>query len=443
MTELLLRMLCGVTLGLALVLLLRRPARRVFGAGPAFALWLLPVVLALAPWLPHGWMPAASWTLPAVLVTAQPAGIHTATKVPIVDGTYWLMIVWLFGAAAALLRLAFHYVRLLRDARVAPGAWRQMLHDVAPDFDLHRVRVHAHGPALLWALPRPLLLLPVDFAERFDSAATRELVLRHELTHARRGDAWWSLAMEIASVLLWFHPLAWLSRSRFRLDQELACDAASLRALPRRQANYARALLDSVAAQPAPALIPWLAEPQLKERIAMITRVQPGTLLRRVGFLVIATLLGGSLVVAGGAMPVLAAAPHASFTPASVDVTFKNHHMPKYPVKAAQEGKQGTVILDVTVDAQGDVKKVAVDPKGTTAPAVLQNVAMGAAAQWKFHPGMKHGHPVGGVVKIPVSFSLSYPPSSASASCPSGLVYRQGKGKSFSCIAPASAQAST
>src|SRR6185312_11187376 len=53
MTDVLLRMLCGATFGLALVLLLRRPARRMFGAGAAFTLWLLPLVLALAPLLPE------------------------------------------------------------------------------------------------------------------------------------------------------------------------------------------------------------------------------------------------------------------------------------------------------------------------------------------------------------------------------------------------------
>ncbi|HEX5954059.1 MAG TPA: peptidase M56, partial [Rhodanobacteraceae bacterium] len=69
MTELLLRMFCGATLGLALVLLVRRPVRRVFGAGPAFTLWLLPVALMLAPLLPQDLMPAAMVALPGLTVT--------------------------------------------------------------------------------------------------------------------------------------------------------------------------------------------------------------------------------------------------------------------------------------------------------------------------------------------------------------------------------------
>ncbi|HEY8229850.1 MAG TPA: M56 family metallopeptidase, partial [Rhodanobacteraceae bacterium] len=272
MTDVLVRTLCGATLGLALVLLLRRPARRVFGAGAAFTLWLFPLVLALAPLLPTQVAPRAMIVLPGLTVTPHLAASLTARSAAI-DWTQWLLAIWLVGVAGALLRLAVHYIRLLRGLRRVPQTWARMLAEVAPNLDPRRVRVHGAGPAVLWTLPRSLILLPDDFPKRFDNAATRELVLRHELTHVCRGDALWTLAMEIASALLWFHPLAWLARPSFRLDQELACDAASLRALPERNAGYARALIDSVAVQPVPALIPWLAEPQLKERIAMISRI--------------------------------------------------------------------------------------------------------------------------------------------------------------------------
>jgi len=414
--ELLVRMLVGATLGLALVLLLRRPARRVFGAGAAFTLWLLPVVLALAPLLPAQVAPRAMIVVPGLTVTphvAAPAVQHFA-----IDGTQWLLAIWIAGVVAALLRLALHYARLLRGLQRAPETWAHMLVEAVPDLDMRRLRVHDAGPAVLWALPRSLILLPADFAERFDNAASCEVVLRHELTHARRGDAWWSLAMEVASALLWFHPLAWIGRPRFRLDQELACDAASLRTSPEHTTQYARALLDSVAVQPAPALIPWLAEPQLKERIAMITRIPPGALRRRAGFLAIAALLAGGLYVAGGQAPVFAAL-HANPEEPSVDVTWKNAHPPHYPVEALHKNEQGMVVLDVAIDARGRVSGVTVDQKGTTAPVILQDAAMDAAKEWRYAPGYKHGKAVGGVVRIPVNFSLTGDEPAAGASGPS------------------------
>lgn len=175
----------------------------------------------------------------------------------------------------------------------------------------------------------------------------------------------------------------------------------------------------------------------------MITRIPPGALRRRTGFLAIAVLLGGGLAVAGGASSAQAAAPHASATPPSVDVAYKSHHMPMYPVEAARSGEQGTVILDVTVNAQGSVEKVSVDSKDTTAPTILQTAAMDAATKWKFHPGMKQGHPVGGVLRIPVNFSLSYQSPPSSAPCPPGFVREQGKADSFTCTATKPRPAST
>lgn len=405
MAEILLRMLCGATLGLALVLLLRRPARRMFGAGAAFMLWLLPAVLALAPLLPVQVAPRAMIVVPGLTVTPGIAA-SAAVQQGAIDWTQWPLAIWLAGAAGALLRLALHYVRLLLGLRCAPETWARMLVGAVPDLDVRRVRAHDAGPAVLWALPHSLILLPADFTERFDNTASREVVLRHELTHARRGDACWSLAMEVASALLWFHPLMWIARSRFRLDQELACDAASLRASPEWTTQYARALLDSVAVQPTPALIPWLAEPQLKERIAMITRIPPGALRRRAGFVAIAALLAGGLYVAGGRAPVFAAL-HVNPGEPSVDVTWKNAHAPHYPVEALHEHEQGMVVLEVTIDAHGRVSGVTVDSKGTTAPAILQDAAMDAAKGWRYAPGRKHGKAVGGVVRIPVNFSLT------------------------------------
>ena len=442
MTELLLRMLLGVTLGLALLLVLRRPARRVFGAGPAFTLWLLPIVLMLAPLLPGNLAPMAVVVLPGLTVLPDAANglaSHSLTF----DWPHVLVALWLGGSTVALLRLGIHYVRLLRGLRVASATLIRSLEQAAPGIDVRRVREHAAGPAVLLALPRSLILLPADFTKRFDDDATRELVLRHELTHARRGDAVWSLAMELVSAVLWFHPLAWLARMRFRLDQELACDAASLRALPKRTANYARALLDSVTVQPVPALIPWLSEPQLKERLAMIARIPPGALRRRAGFVAIAMLLAGGLYVAGGEMPVTAATRSSSgSTPPTVDISYKNRNPPHYPIEALHKGEQGEVLLVITVDATGKVTDVAVNPKRTNAPGILQTAAMQAANNWRFNPGMKDGHPVGGKITVPVTFSLNQWNSPHHSPCPEGFHYKPGIGKSYSCLAPSRAKAS-
>src|SRR6185437_9387239 len=250
---------------LAFVLLARKPARKLFGAGPAFSLWLLPLLLALVPLLPRSFFASSVWTLPAITVTANvlPANIPVVSAFPVA----WMFIAaWSAGASIAFCRLALHYARVLRAVAPMPLSWREMIAAAAPQLPSGCIRVHAAGPAVLWAW-WTLVLLPPDFDTRFDNDA-RRLVLHHELTHVRRGDALWLLIAEFACAMLWFHPLAWIALPRFRLDQELACDERTLSALRGNASDYARALLDSVAMHATPALIPWLSEPQLKERIA-------------------------------------------------------------------------------------------------------------------------------------------------------------------------------
>ena len=257
------RTLLCETLGLAMVLLLRKPMRRMFGAGPALALWWLPLLLAAMPWLPalpQEWVPVSSLiVVPGGAAAAMPTG---GVRAPML---YWL---WMIGVACCLARLAWRYLCLRRQCRPLPGAIRQAVLRALPGIDPGRLRLHAHGPAVIWG-PRSLMLLPADFLSRY-RAAELPLVLQHEAMHLRHRDPWWHLLGELVFAALWFHPLAWLALPRLHLDQELACDDNVLRQSPQDAASYARALLHSTGAGLTPVLIPWLAEPQLKERLIMI-----------------------------------------------------------------------------------------------------------------------------------------------------------------------------
>lgn len=394
MDAMLLRGLLFATVALTLVLLVRRPARQAFGAGPAFGLWLLPV-LAMAtalPWLPD--LPARWTVLPAipVLPAAFAAGTTGSDAIAATPWSCWL---WLAGVAMLLLRLVVQYLRLRRQGRPLPARLAAALQHALDGFDPRRLRLHPAGPALLWA-PRSLLLLPADFLERFD-AGERRLVLRHELTHLRRGDALWSLVAELAFALLWFHPLAWLARSRFRLDQELACDERVLRNAPHDEAGYAHTLLHSVGLSPAPALIPWLDQPQLRERLGMIQRRRPGALRRRCGYAALATLLAGSVFLAQ-------AAPRDQA--AGEDLTYNSRVQPRYPEAAIRNGEQGTVVLKVLVGKDGKPLKVDIDPVTKAAPDLVE-AARDAAMQWRFSPAIKNGMRIEAYARVPVTFNLA------------------------------------
>lgn len=378
-----------VSAALTLVLLGRRAARRSFGAGPAFGLWSLPLFAALLPWLPS--LPAHGLAVPALSGSvAYAAGI-----VDHAPATPWLRWLWLLGTALMSLRLGLHYWRLHRQLRPLSASILAALRGTLTAQALARLRLHPAGPAVLWA-PRSLVLLPVDFLQRFE-AAERDLVLRHEFIHLRHGDALWSLVAELALALLWFHPLAWLARSRFRLDQELACDERVLRDAPHAAAPYAHTLLHSVGLATQPALIPWLTEPQLKERLTMIQRHRPGALRRRAGSVALAVLIAGSVFVAQAA---------TSSHKAGQDLSYNARIQPRYPLSAIKNKEQGTVILKVLVGTDGMPLKVDVDPVTKAAPDLVE-AARQAATHWHFGPEIKNGKPVEGYARVPVTFSLN------------------------------------
>lgn len=398
--------LAYVTLGLALVLAWRKPARRVFGAGPAFTLWLLPPLLAVLPWLPT--LPATWAPTPTLLVLPVTAAFGTLTK-PVAPLLHWSLLPWLIGALACLLRLVTQYGRLLRQSRQLPAGMLCALQAELGDLDLRRLRLHPAGPAVLWA-PQSLLLLPADFLDRFD-ADERRLVLQHENMHLRRGDALWSLLAELAATLLWFHPLAWLALPRLRLDQELACDERVLRQLPRDEKKYAKALLHSTGLDAMPVLIPWLSEPQMKERLTMIQRDRPGTLRRRIGFIGLAALMTGA------AFATQAVVHARQDQPASADLDYNSRIQPHYPADAIINKREGVVVLNVLVGVDGTPRQIEVDPATRAAPSLIK-AASDTAMQWHFSPTMKNGKPVEGYARVPVQFSLTPLPPNLPAPLP-------------------------
>lgn len=394
--------------GVLLAWLLRRPLRRLTGPGPAFCIWLLPLLLAATPWLPQWPMAAPDhgtlWSLPTLMVMAQDS---TATAP--VNMTTWMSI-WLGGCAVMLLRLVLCWMRLACRLRPLPQAMHTALAaSGVPRRDSTRLRLHPAGPAVLWG-PQNRILLPPDFLERFD-AGERCQVLAHELTHLRRGDPFWNLLAELMLAALWFFPPTWLAMSRFRLDQELACDAAVLRKSPGDAGRYARTLLDSHQTRSAmPVLNAWVSIPQLKERLTMIQKQPPGRRHRLAGYAGLATLLAGITLVGHAALPgPLQATPQPAASTADVqapsaDITFRKRNPPRYPKQAVEDKQQGTVVLQVLVDTHGKALKSKIVK--SSGHAALDQSATNAAMQWKFNPGMRHGEPFVGWARIPVEFRL-------------------------------------
>lgn len=71
---------------------------------------------------------------------------------------------------------------------------------------------------------RPLLLMPLKEGPLF--GVDTEYMLRHELTHCRRGDIWYKLLLVLARGIHWYDPLVHLMAVQAAADIEFSCDEA-------------------------------------------------------------------------------------------------------------------------------------------------------------------------------------------------------------------------
>ena len=247
-----------------LVLALRQPAARLFGAGIAYALWLVPALRLIQPPLPawHGAIPSVA--SPETLVVFVEG---TAAPLPPDGGPgQWvpiLLAIWAGGAAAFILWQWLAYRAFL--ARISRGARRICAHRGLPIV----ASEGAEGPLALGLVERRIVV-PADFETRY-APTERVLALDHEAVHHRRGDLWWNLAALLVLALNWFNPIAWIAFRAFRADQELACDAAVTAGADSTVRHaYASALIKSASRPGLIAACPLNHADQLKRRLRMM-----------------------------------------------------------------------------------------------------------------------------------------------------------------------------
>jgi beta-lactamase regulating signal transducer with metallopeptidase domain len=213
-----------------LVLLIREPVRRHFGARVAYGLWLIPAARLLMPTLtrtverqvPHT-TPIQPF-VPSVLAEpkllqsvegADPSLIEQFGGWPLLLGAVWL------GVALALLLKGTADFRRQRAAILASSV------QLARIGSIRIVRSpEVRGPLAFGIFDR-VIAVPADFDKSY-SDCERRLALDHELSHHRSGDLVANLAAFIVLCLQWFNPLAWVAHAAFRFDQEAACDARVL-----------------------------------------------------------------------------------------------------------------------------------------------------------------------------------------------------------------------
>jgi beta-lactamase regulating signal transducer with metallopeptidase domain len=299
----LLQTFAAVTALAVAVLLLRRPVARLFGAGWAYSLWLIPALRVALPPLGFVHPPIA---LPAAANFIPAAAGGTAPLPAIAGPGQWVPFLLATWAGGAVIFLMLQWLahrdflqRLAGSSRPArPPRYSGILTFVSEAID---------GPLALGLLRR-LIVVPSDFSRRY-SPGERRLAMEHEATHHRRGDIWWNMAAMLLLAANWFNPIAWLAYRAFRADQELACDAAvAAGASLAERCDYARALVKSAAGPGLIAACPLHTAGVLKQRLRMM-RLHRTSRPRTAGGLAAVGALGLTAFALGSPEAVREAAP--------------------------------------------------------------------------------------------------------------------------------------
>lgn len=145
------------------------------------------------------------------------AGIQTAAA-----------IIWLSGICLLMARQVVEYARLVRLAsgyadRVMTPEQRAFLDGLKEQYGIRRRVFLYEAPekeyTMTFGFFRPVIVCGKETASR-----EAELLVRHELVHIKRMDAFWKMFMQFAAMMHWWNPLVWKLRRGFEQDCECSCD---------------------------------------------------------------------------------------------------------------------------------------------------------------------------------------------------------------------------
>lgn len=249
--------LFATSIAILVVLALRPAWRGAFGAEAVVVLWAAVPAATVAVAIParvvvadasHG----AEWSSPSVFhAVAGPGG--TAEPVQ-----HLVLAAWLLGALAS--------------ASMQFWAQRKFLRQLAPTRpdggDEYRSESTHFGAVVIGAL-RPRIVLPFDFEQRY-TPQQQELIRLHEQSHVARADLFANWIAAGFRCAFWFNPLVHYAARCLSLDQEIASDAAVIRARPHLRGLYAHTLLhDQLDGTPTALARQWGRKP-IEERITML-----------------------------------------------------------------------------------------------------------------------------------------------------------------------------
>jgi len=324
-----------VTLFCVVGWVLARLARR---AGPALQhrIWtatlllaiVVPVMTILRPQLVIGIsLPGISSglgdSMPVRLITPPSTDLPVSSVVSrLVAGLYLGALAFFAIRLGAMIYLTARMIQ--RSQSMTPGSDADLLWRRAREaFSVHaaalRLSPDVSGPVAT-GFGSPVLLFPDRF---FESHSRTEVLaaLGHECAHIQRQDFWKNLLYESASLLVAFHPLAWVIKKQIAGTREMVCDQMAADRLLQR-GTYAQSLIAlasklSATRTPFSQAVGMFDARILEQRIVALTNKTRATSARRaisvaVSFSLLALCTVASWFLAPAVTAQVSGLPHAA-----------------------------------------------------------------------------------------------------------------------------------
>jgi TonB family protein len=378
-------LLVGLGAALPVVLGVKSPAARL-------RFWQLLLVACLAmPWLRTWRSEVVAIGDVAVLITSTATSAVARAPAHFTIPSASNLVLWLLalGVAVRLIWLVAGLLKLARYRRHGcaiplPPEWR----GVASHTSL-LISDEISGP-VTFGFFRPVVLLPAGFPAMPE--AMRDAILFHELLHVERRDWLFTFGEELLRAVFWFHPAIWWVLGEIQLSREQTVDQAVIEMTQARD-PYVDTLLAMAGVNRQLDLAPaplFLRRRHLKQRVMGIVQeagVEKTKMSKtRLIFAQVAAL--AMMAVAcwfiTGAVPLRAQAQMVA-DGAGVTVNLNGsqlmHRTPvSYPADAIARGVEGTVVVQVRLDFNGEV----IDAAVLSGPDELRKGVQQSVLNWHF-----------------------------------------------------------
>jgi len=264
------------------------------------------------------------------------------------------------------------------------------------------------GP-VTFGFVRPVVLLPQSFLSMREDAQCG--IVCHELLHVKRWDWLITVIEEILAAFFWYNPGVWWLLGQIRLSREQLVDAEVVRTISDPE-PYIGALLKIAEAQTGLDLAPaplFLRRRHLLQRMhSLVTEVSMSRLRLVSSYGGMILLLGSTVWLGTTLFPLtgLAEVKEAPAPPAAVAVQdtpgyVVNVPPRSYPREAIQKGVEGTVVVELTFNAAGNIT----DSRVLSGPEELRRTALESALNGTYPINVAR------TLQVVVNFKLPAAPS--------------------------------